>query len=516
MGFGIFKGDNKHALAEEQVSAALSRSMARIEFDAKGNILWANDNFQNVMGYSLEEIVGQHHSMFVPEEIVRSAEYQGFWKKLGAGEFASGAFPRKRKDGQLLWLESTYNPIFDDKGKVLKIVKFASDITERRNERALLQSVFEAISASQAVIEFDLQGHILKANENFLTVMGYSMDEIRGKHHSMFVEGDYGKSSEYKAFWQNLNQGKFQAGQFKRVGKGGREIWIEASYNPVLDAVGKPIKVIKFATDITEQTKLLLNLKQMIDGNFAEIETNIANLNQRTANGVDVSANTLELTKTVAASAEQMAASISEISRSMSQSQSETERAFDQTETANEMTQRMTGVVDEMGSIVEVIRNIAGQINLLALNATIESARAGEAGKGFAVVANEVKNLANQTARATEDISAQISGIQGSTQEAVGAIEGITSIIANLNEIATEVAAAVEEQGQATTEISNSVQQAVQSTQEVTNHIHEMREAARQTGEAAHQVLGASDKLNSQSGTLRGEVGNFLDEVRAS
>ncbi|MBN8195098.1 MULTISPECIES: PAS domain-containing methyl-accepting chemotaxis protein [Thalassospira] len=495
MGFGIFKGDNKHALAEEQVSAALSRSMARIEFDAKGNILWANDNFQNVMGYSLEEIVGQHHSMFVPEEIVRSAEYQGFWKKLGAGEFASGAFPRKRKDGQLLWLESTYNPIFDDKGKVLKIVKFASDITERRNERALLQSVFEAISASQAVIEFDLQGHILKANENFLTVMGYSMDEIRGKHHSMFVEGDYGKSSEYKAFWQNLNQGKFQAGQFKRVGKGGREIWIEASYNPVLDAVGKPIKVIKFATDITEQTKLLLNLKQMIDGNFAEIETNIANLNQRTANGVDVSANTLELTKTVAASAEQMAASISEISRSMSQSQSETERAFDQTETANEMTQRMTGVVDEMGSIVEVIRNIAGQINLLALNATIESARAGEAGKGFAVVANEVKNLANQAARATEDISQEITGIQSISAEVAHALEVIRGSVETVRNDVTNISSAVAEQTAVTDNVSVNMRDMAHTVEGLSRDLEVIRATSDEVASSVYKTREAAEVL---------------------
>lgn len=481
--------------AEAQVAAALSRSMARIEFDVKGNILWANDNFQKVMGYRLDEIVGKHHSMFVPEEIVRSAEYQGFWKKLGAGEFMSGAFPRRHKSGALLWLESTYNPIFDDKGTLIKIVKFASDITTRRNERALLQSVFEAISASQGVIEFDLEGHILDANENFLTVVGYRLDEIKGRHHSMFVEQSYRNSSEYRTFWQNLNQGKFQAGQFKRIGKNGNEIWIEATYNPVLDAVGKPIKVVKFATDITEQTSLLIDLKQMIDGNFAEIETNIANLNDRTANGVDVSNSTLELTKSVAASAEQMAASIAEISHSMTQSQTETERAYDQTETANQITQRMTGVVDQMGSIVEVIQNIAGQINLLALNATIESARAGEAGKGFAVVANEVKNLANQAARATEDISKEITGIQTISNEVAEALEVIRRSVETVRNDVTNISSAVMQQTEVTDHVSANMHNMARTVEDLSRDLQVIRTTSNDVSASVHKTRNAAEIL---------------------
>jgi len=494
VGIGIFGGD-KEARNEQQVTAALGRSMARIEFDADGNILRANENFEAAMGCKSDDITGKHHSIFVPEEIVNSGEYKNFWKKLAAGEFLSGAFPRKRQDGSLIWLEATYNPIFDSKGRVSKVVKFASDITERRNERALLQSVFDAINTSQAVIEFDLDGTIITANENFLSVMGYSLDEIKGKHHSMFVRKDQRETSEYKTFWQKLNQGTFQAGQFQRVGKNGKDVWIEATYNPVLDAVGNPIKVIKFATDISEKTKLLIDLKKMIDGNFAEINDNIADLKSSAVQSVDASTNAMELTRNVAASAEQMAASIAEISQSMAQSQGETERAYEQTNTANEMTQRMTGVVDQMGNIVEVIRDIAGQINLLALNATIESARAGEAGKGFAVVANEVKNLANQAARATEDITQEITGIQDISAEVAGALETIRGSVETVRNDVTSISSAVTEQTAVTENVSASVREMAHSVEGMSSNLEAIRETTSTVEASVQRTREAAEVL---------------------
>ena len=494
MGIGFFKGDVE-ARNEQQVTAALGRSMARIEFTAEGKILSLNENFEKTMGYKASDLIGKHHSLFVPEELTSSADYKTFWKRLASGEFLTGAFPRKRRDGSLIWLEATYNPILDAKGNVTKVVKFATDITERRNERALLQSVFDAISTSQAVIEFNLDGTILTANENFLSVLGYSLDEIKGKHHSMFLPEDQKNSSEDRAFWQSLNQGKFQAGQFARVGKNGKQVWIEATYNPVLDAVGKPIKVIKFATDITEKTKLLIDLKKMIDGNFTEIDNNITELNMRTVQSVDASTNTMELTRNVAASTEQMAASIAEISQSMAQSQGATERAYEQTNTANEMTQRMTGVVDEMGNIVEVIRNIAGQINLLALNATIESARAGEAGKGFAVVANEVKNLANQAARATEDITQEITGIQEISAEVAGALETIRGSVETVRNDVTNISSAVTEQTAVTENVSTSVRDMARSVENMSDNLAAIRTTTDTVASSVQRTREAAEVL---------------------
>ncbi|WP_417814888.1 methyl-accepting chemotaxis protein [Thalassospira alkalitolerans] len=494
MGFAsIFK--NNSAQDGQQIYNALSLSMAVIEFAMDGKILTANDNFLKTMGYKLEEVVGKNHSLFVPKEISSSDDYRRFWDQLRAGKFSAGAVPRVKKNGEMIWLEATYNPIMGADGKPTKVVKFATDITERRVERALLQSVFSAIEKSQAVIEFDLKGNILKANNNFLDVMGYSENEIVGKHHSMFVEKGQRDTEEYRSFWQKLNAGEFQAGQFKRLGKGGREVWIEASYNPVLDPVGKPFKVIKFAIDITEQTNLLLNLKAMIDKNFSEIDSNISALDRSANQSVSASEETLRAVQTVAASAEEMAASIAEISRSMTQSRTETERAFDQTVSANSSTQRMTEVVESMGSIVEVIQNIAGQINLLALNATIESARAGDAGKGFAVVANEVKNLANQAARATEQISAEISGIQSISSEVVEALGTIRHSVETVRDSVTNISSAVEEQSAVTEGVSENMRMMASAVDGLSQNLDSIKSTTGMVADSVSRTREAAEVL---------------------
>ena len=235
---------------------AISRVQAVIEFDLDGTILAANDNFLKTVGYELREIEGKHHRMFCDPELVRSAEYEDFWMQLAMGEFRAGEFHRIGKNGKEVWLNASYNPIFDAQGKAVKVVKFATDITESKSRGAKQEGTLAAIDRAQATIEFELDGTIVTANDNFLSAMGYDLAEIAGKHHRIFCEADYTKSRDYKAFWEKLAAGQFEAGEFKRIAKDGSEIWINATYNPIFDPKGNPVRVIKFATDVTEQVRL--------------------------------------------------------------------------------------------------------------------------------------------------------------------------------------------------------------------------------------------------------------------
>ena len=230
---------------------ALSKTQAIIEFNLDGIILYANENFLSAVGYTLEEIQGKHHSLFVDPGYAAGHEYRQFWANLRDGRFDSGEYKRFAKGGREIWIQGAYNPILDANGKAFKVVKFASDVTSTKLEKANFQGQLNAIEKSQAVIEFNLDGTVRTANENFLTALGYTLDEIKGKHHSLFVELGYANSPMYRDFWSRLNQGQFDAGEYKRIAKGGREVWIQASYNPIFDMNGKPFKVVKYATDVT-------------------------------------------------------------------------------------------------------------------------------------------------------------------------------------------------------------------------------------------------------------------------
>jgi methyl-accepting chemotaxis protein len=411
--------------------AAIGRAQAVIAFNLDGTIVTANENFLKTLGYSLGEIQGKHHSMFVEPATRDSAAYREFWASLNRGEYQSAEYKRIGKGGKEVWILASYNPILDEKGKPFKVVKFATDVSEQKLRIADLAGQIAAIGKSQAVIEFNMDGSILTANENFLNALGYSLREIQGKQHSMFVDAADRDGATYREFWANLNAGKYQAGEFKRIGKGGREIWIQASYNPILDLNGKPFKVVKYATDTTAQV--------------------IARKRSDSVRG---------MMETVAAGAEELNASVREISETMSKSRQTASEAVVRVDAADQQAQRLSSASESMGGIVELIGNITGQINLLALNATIESARAGEAGRGFAVVASEVKNLANQAKQATDKIGQEIGNLNGISADVVSALTAIKQSIQEVSEYVTSTAAAVEEQSTVTSEMSTNMQRA--------------------------------------------------------
>jgi len=462
-----------HVLGSSNTSAmlrALDKSQAVIQFKMDGTILTANENFLNAVGYTLDEIKGKHHSMFVEPDYAGGAEYKRFWETLRAGVFQSAEYKRVGKGGKEIWIQASYNPIMAPDGKPVRVVKYATDVTAQMLEKADHAGQIAAIGKSQAVISFELDGTILDANENFLSTVGYTLDEIKGKHHSMFVEAEYRQSPDYKAFWWDLAAGKFQAAEYKRVGKGGREIWIQASYNPIFDPSGRPFKVVKYATDITTQVKAkeeAARVGKLVDANLEKILRAVGGANEQSATAAAASHQTAQTVQTVAAAAEEFEASAAEIARSMATSKSEVARVSAEALEADQSTQKLAAAADAMTSIVQMIQDIAGQINLLALNATIESARAGEAGRGFAVVASEVKSLANQVAKATEDIGSEISRTQTIADEVVTRLSGIKQSITSVEASVASAAGAVEEQSASTGEMSTNMQTVSSAVQEV-------------------------------------------------
>jgi len=413
--------------------AAIGRSQAVIEFKLDGTIVTANDLFLNVMGYNLAEIEGKHHSMFVDPATRDGAAYREFWASLNRGEYQAAEYKRIGKNGKEVWILATYNPILDETGRPIKVVKFASDVTEQKLRTANFSGQIEAIGKSQAVIEFNMDGIVLSANENFLSVLGYALSEIQGKHHSMFVVPSERDGADYREFWAALKRGNYQAAEYQRIGKGGKQVWIQASYNPILDLNGKPYKVVKYATDTTAQV--------------------IARMKSERVRA---------MMESVAAGAEELNASVREISEAMMKSKTTAMSAVGKVELADDQAQRLSTAAQAMSGIVELIGNITGQINLLALNATIESARAGEAGRGFAVVASEVKNLANQAKQATDKIAGEIGSLNGISSDVVDALNAIKQEIQNVSEYVTATAAAVEEQSTVTNEMSSSMQRAAE------------------------------------------------------
>jgi len=523
---------------------AISKSQAVIEFNLDGTILTANQNFLSTMGYSLDEIKGKHHRMFAEPDYANSREYDLFWQDLNQGNFASGEYKRVGKFGKEVWIQATYNPIMDQNGKPFKVVKFASDITAQKIQAADYSGQIEAISKSQAVIEFNMDGTIITANDNFLQTTGYTLAEIKGRHHSMFAEPEYGRSAEYSAFWDKLNRGEFDSGEYKRVGKHGKEVWIQASYNPIFDMNGQPFKVVKYAVDVTQRKQAVSAIKSallaMADGDLtnhieqdfgAEFNVLVDSINELTAKLREMFTNITETahsvfgaskeltegsmdlsqrTESQAASLEETASAMEEITRTVQENASNASDATKSSTAAMNKASKGGKIVDDaidaMGAIeksskkiadiISVIDEIAFQTNLLALNAAVEAARAGEQGRGFAVVASEVRNLAQRSASAAKEIKGLINDSVEAVSEGSSLVDNtgqtFKELIESVEEVVTmisQIEGASKEQAVGISEVSGAVSQMDEMTQRNSALVEQSSAASRSLEDEAHELL---------------------------
>jgi len=394
-----------------------------------------------------------------------------------------------------------------------------SDVKAKELQNLEYQALFNAISRAQAVIEFTMEGNVITANANFLSALGYSLEEIRDHHHRMFVDEATRQSADYREFWAKLGRGEFVADEFKRIGKGGKEVWIQASYNPIMDLAGKPFKVVKYATDISQQVRMREHMAGVLKGVTASAASLSAAAGQLTAVSQEMSANAEETAaqanavasaseqvstnvQTVAAGTEEMSASIREIARNAADAAKVAREAVNLAATTNATVTKLGDSSTEVGNVIKVITSIAQQTKLLALNATIEAARAGEAGKGFAVVANEVKELAKETAKATEDISQRIEAIQADSRGAVAAIGQISTTINQINDIQNTIASAVEEQTATTNEMSRNVAEGAKGSNEISRNIAGVATAAQDTTAGAAKALESARALTQMAAEL--------------
>lgn len=544
-------------ILSEALTEAINRSMAVIEFDTSGRVITANKNFLTILGYDLAEIVGQHHRLFLSKAETEKASYQDFWRKLNAGEFVRDRFQRLTKSGNQIWIEASYNPVFDATGKVSKIVKFATDITSRVVSEQDAKSQIEAINRSMAVIEFDLSGNILSANANFLTAMDYQLNEIQGKHHRLFVDVNYANSDDYRHFWHRLAQGEYFADTYRRLAKGGRTIWIEASYNPVFDSNGEVYKVVKYAVDVTEaqNAKLALgcaldaatqvftdmsmgdlthHIEGVFEGRLNELQTSVNSMIERLRRVV---IDAVSASEEVNSGATQMAQGAMDLSNRV-QSQSSalaqtthnmkqiTAAVLNNTDKAKAIAQLtheikhqaqsgalvMSDTIDAMQSIsasssqiadiVSLIDSIAFQTNLLALNAAVEAARAGEHGRGFAVVASEVRALAGKSADAAKDIKALINDSVERIRTGTELADQSGAMLTKMNESIEQVAVMIADMTLASDHQTQSIKQ-------VNGTVSEMDQMMQANAALVEQTAATAESLSQEAKHLYDNMAFF-------
>ena len=523
--------DNQDAILTNAITDALNRVQAVIQFYPDGTIITANENFCGAVGYDLEEIQGQHHRIFCKSDYTSSQEYKDFWRNLARGQVSSGEFCRIRKDGSEIWINASYNPVYDENGKVIRVVKFATDITDEKIKNAYYGGQIEALNRAQAVIEFNLDGTIINANENFLGAMGYSLEEIQGKHHSMFVDAEYKKSPEYRSFWEQLGKGIYFADEFRRINKAGDDVWIQASYNPIFDQNGKPYRVVKYAVDITARVKAVQAIRATmqrlvvgdldtdplrLDGDFAELGNSINQFvqdNKRiigTISDVMSSMSAGDLTQRVdddfqgefqvlANAINSFAEEISGTIRSINEAVDTINTASSEIATGNadlsSRTEQQASSLEETASAME---ELTGTVRLNAENAEQANMLASQASK----VANEGGDLIRQVVDTMGDINASAQEIS----DIIGVIDGIafqTNILA-LN--AAVEAARAGEQGRGFAVVASEVRTLAQRSAEAAKEIKEL------ISDSVGKINGGNQLVN-KSGDTMAEVVNAIQRV---